>query len=89
MLLACLAGLSLVMAMQQRMHAQLEPAPQSSFVSPQKKGSTDAPPQDLEAASLEELNQKLVTLEREKNKEEEYRNYMQLERVGLLLTCPA
>jgi hypothetical protein len=31
---------------------------------------------------VEELNQKLMTLEREKNKEEEYRNYMQLERVS-------
>ncbi|KAI8465222.1 MAG: growth-arrest-specific micro-tubule binding-domain-containing protein [Monoraphidium minutum] len=35
---------------------------------------------DVEGASIEELNQKVVTLEREKNKEEEYRNYMQLER---------
>lgn len=50
----------------------------------QKKGG-DAPPADLEAASLEELHQKILTLEKEKNKEEEYRNYMQLERVlGLL-----
>lgn len=48
----------------------------------QKKGATDAVPQDLEAASLEELNQKILSLEREKNKEEEHRNYMQLERVG-------
>ena len=46
----------------------------------QKKGG-DAPAADLEAASLEELNHKIVTLEREKNKEEDYRNYMQLERV--------
>ena len=46
----------------------------------QKKGG-DAPPADLEAASLEELHQKIITLEKEKNKEEEYRNYMQLERV--------
>lgn len=46
----------------------------------QKKGG-DAPPADLEAASLEELHQKILTLEKEKNKEEEYRNYMQLERV--------
>lgn len=30
--------------------------------------------------SVEELNQKITTLEKEKNKEEEYRNYMQLER---------
>lgn len=36
---------------------------------------------DVEGASLEELNQKIITLEKEKNKEEEYRNYMQLERV--------
>lgn len=34
----------------------------------------------VEGASVEELNQKLGTLEKEKNKEEEYRNYMQLER---------
>ncbi len=31
---------------------------------------------------MEELNQKISTLEKEKNKEEEYRNYMQLERVS-------
>jgi hypothetical protein len=42
---------------------------------------------DVEGASIEELNQKVVTLEREKNKEEEYRNYMQLERVGSLRPC--
>jgi len=35
----------------------------------------------VEAASVEELHQKIQTLEKEKNKEEEYRNYMQLERV--------
>ncbi len=35
----------------------------------------------MEGASVEELNQKIGTLEKEKNKEEEYRNYMQLERV--------
>ncbi|GMH42905.1 hypothetical protein BSKO_10827 [Bryopsis sp. KO-2023] len=35
---------------------------------------------DVEAASIEELNQKIGILEKEKNKEEEYRNYMQLER---------
>uniref|UniRef100_A0A7S0N549 Growth arrest-specific protein 8 domain-containing protein n=1 Tax=Pyramimonas obovata TaxID=1411642 RepID=A0A7S0N549_9CHLO len=35
---------------------------------------------DVEAASTEELNSKITTLEKEKNKEEEYRNYMQLER---------
>jgi growth arrest-specific protein 8 len=46
----------------------------------QKKGG-DVPATDLESASMEELNQKIVTLEREKNKEEDYRNYMQLERV--------
>ncbi|CAD7697580.1 unnamed protein product [Ostreobium quekettii] len=39
-----------------------------------------APGGDVEAASIEELNQKIATLEKEKNKEEEYRNYMQLER---------
>jgi hypothetical protein len=38
---------------------------------------------DVEGASVEELNQKIMTLEKEKNKEEEYRNYMQLERVRL------
>lgn len=46
-----------------------------------QKKEGDAPAADLEAASLDELNQKIVTLEREKNKEEDYRNYMQLERV--------
>ncbi|KAK9806160.1 hypothetical protein WJX72_003639 [[Myrmecia] bisecta] len=35
---------------------------------------------ELESASIEELSQKIATLEKEKNKEEEYRNYMQLER---------
>jgi hypothetical protein len=40
-----------------------------------------APQGDVEAASIEELSQKISTLELEKNKEEEYRNYMQLERV--------
>lgn len=49
----------------------------------QKKGGNDAPAADLEAASLEELNQKITTLEHEKNKEEDYRNYMQLERVRI------
>lgn len=34
---------------------------------------------------MEELNQKIGTLEKEKNKEEEYRNYMQLERVSAWL----
>lgn len=49
-----------------------------------KASAKDAAPGaagDVEGASIEELNQKVVTLEREKNKEEEYRNYMQLERV--------
>lgn len=46
-----------------------------------QKGGKDAPRGDLESASVEELNQKITTLEKEKNKEEEYRNYMQLERV--------
>mmetsp|Transcript_56951 Transcript_56951/g.180191 ORF Transcript_56951/g.180191 Transcript_56951/m.180191 type:complete len:473 (+) Transcript_56951:101-1519(+) len=48
-----------------------------------KKGKTppgSAPSGDVEAASTEELNSKITTLEKEKNKEEEYRNYMQLER---------
>lgn len=36
---------------------------------------------DVEAASIEELHQKIHALEKEKNKEEECRNYMQLERV--------
>ena len=36
----------------------------------------------MEAASIEELHQKIQTLEKENNKEEEYRNYMQLERVS-------
>jgi hypothetical protein len=43
---------------------------------------------DVEAASTEELNSKITTLEKEKNKEEEYRNYMQLERVRLVLRPP-
>jgi hypothetical protein len=51
------------------------------FPNLQKKIGGDAPAADLEAASLEELNQKITTLEHEKNKEEDYRNYMQLERV--------
>jgi hypothetical protein len=41
----------------------------------------------VEAASNEELHQKIQTLEKEKNKEEEYRNYMQLERVRALQLC--
>lgn len=51
------------------------------------------PTGDIEGASLEELNQKISTLEKEKNKEEEYRNYMQLERVRggacYILLCDA
>ena len=47
----------------------------------QEKKKDGAPAGDVEGASVEELNQKLGTLEKEKNKEEEYRNYMQLERV--------
>ena len=42
----------------------------------------------MEAASTEELNSKITTLEKEKNKEEEYRNYMQLERVSYLALEP-
>lgn len=45
-----------------------------------KKDGAGAPTGDIEGASAEELNQKIGTLEKEKNKEEEYRNYMQLER---------
>jgi len=49
-----------------------------------KKKGADKPDSaaagDVEAASTEELNSKITTLEKEKNKEEEYRNYMQLER---------
>mmetsp|Transcript_4352 Transcript_4352/g.15055 ORF Transcript_4352/g.15055 Transcript_4352/m.15055 type:complete len:470 (+) Transcript_4352:14-1423(+) len=49
-----------------------------------KKGAKSPPDSaaagDVEAASTEELNSKIGTLEKEKNKEEEYRNYMQLER---------
>ncbi len=49
----------------------------------QDKKKDGAPPAgDVEGASIEELNQKIGTLEKEKNKEEEYRNYMQLERVS-------
>lgn len=36
----------------------------------------------MDVVSVDELNQKIATLEKEKNKEEEYRNYMQLERVS-------
>lgn len=49
------------------------------------------PTGDVEAASIEELHQKIQTLEKENNKEEEYRNYMQLERVrelpAMLTSC--
>lgn len=55
----------------------------ATFAKGGKEKKKDAAPQgDAEAASIEELNQKISTLEKEKNKEEEYRNYMQLERVG-------
>lgn len=37
---------------------------------------------EVDVVSVEELNQKISILEKEKNKEEEYRNYMQLERVS-------
>ena len=47
-----------------------------------KKDKKDAPASAaVDVVSVDELNQKIATLEREKNKEEEYRNYMQLERV--------
>ena len=58
-----------------------------------KKGKKDAPAAaGVDVVSVDELNQKIATLEKEKNKEEEYRNYMQLERVmtsgiTLLLHC--
>ncbi|WIA30588.1 hypothetical protein OEZ86_000670 [Tetradesmus obliquus] len=45
-----------------------------------EKKKDAAPAGDVEAASIEELHQKIQTLEKENNKEEEYRNYMQLER---------
>lgn len=48
-----------------------------------KKAKDAAPAADVEGPSIEELNQKIVTLEKEKTKEEEYRNYMQLERVRM------
>ena len=48
-----------------------------------KKDKKDAPASAaVDVVSVDELNQKIATLEREKNKEEEYRNYMQLERVS-------
>ena len=60
------------------------PQPHLKDKKERKASGKDAAPGssgDVEGASIEELNQKVVTLEREKNKEEEYRNYMQLERV--------
>ena len=49
-----------------------------------KKGKKDAPAAAaMDVVSVDELNQKIATLEKEKNKEEEYRNYMQLERVSV------
>ena len=45
-----------------------------------KKKEAAAVP-DIDGISIDELNQKIATLEKEKAKEEEYRNYMQLERV--------
>lgn len=52
-----------------------------------KEAKKDAAPAagDVEAASIEELHQKIQTLEKENNKEEEYRNYMQLERVSRMI----
>eukprot|EP00891_Asterochloris_glomerata_P006792 jgi/Astpho2/6792/fgenesh1_pm.00103_%23_10_t len=44
-----------------------------------KKKEAAAVP-DIDGISIDELNQKIATLEKEKAKEEEYRNYMQLER---------
>lgn len=49
-----------------------------------KKDAVNKGP-EMASVSLDELNQKISTLEKEKNKEEEYRNYMQLERVSLIL----
>ena len=51
----------------------------------EKKGKKDAPvAAAMDVISVDELNQKIATLEKEKNKEEEYRNYMQLERVSCI-----
>ena len=51
----------------------------------EKKGKKDAPAAAaMDVVSVDELNQKIATLEKEKNKEEEYRNYMQLERVSCI-----
>ena len=55
----------------------------------EKKGKKDAPASAaVDVVSVDELNQKIATLEKEKNKEEEYRNYMQLERVSLCKHTP-
>ena len=51
----------------------------------EKKGKKDPPAAAaMDVVSVDELNQKIATLEKEKNKEEEYRNYMQLERVSCI-----
>ena len=51
----------------------------------EKKSKKDAPSAAaMDVVSVDELNQKIATLEKEKNKEEEYRNYMQLERVSCI-----
>lgn len=42
----------------------------------------------LQLQSFDELNQKIASLEQEKNKEGEYRNYMQLERVRWPMILP-
>jgi hypothetical protein len=55
-------------------------APKKKAGSKKDKKKDGQPAGDVEGASVEELNQKIGTLEKEKNKEEEYRNYMQLER---------
>ncbi len=56
--------------------------PRNAQEKSKEKKKDAVPAGDVEAASIEELNQKITTLEKEKNKEEEYRNYMQLERVS-------
>lgn len=46
------------------------------------KGGKVLPPEPVkEGPSVDELNQRIMALEVEKKKEEELRNYMQLERV--------
>eukprot|EP00798_Chlamydomonas_sp_ICE-L_P007219 gene7219-326_t len=55
-------------------------APKKKSGAKKDKKKDGVPSGDVEGASVEELNQKIGTLEKEKNKEEEYRNYMQLER---------